>query len=238
MEIDTERLATIKTLYSGAHDPDGKMCVMEAVAYVAREPWSDHPACVSPVIAAFARAWNDGLPDAERNSLLMPMIPKFVGTIGSDALENRRATMAADWLIRVYTPAWLRLAGLTSHADTLANLPEIIDFAKVPALMPALGAARKDAAAAWSAARDAAPVAARSAALVAARSAALAAALVAARVAARIVAWDAARDAAGDAAWDAAWSAAAAAAGDKLEPTVKELQASAIGLLNRMIDTK
>ena len=50
MEIDTERLQKIKTLYKGAHDPNGKMCVMEAVAYIAREPWSDHPACVSPVI--------------------------------------------------------------------------------------------------------------------------------------------------------------------------------------------
>ena len=188
MQIDTERLATIKTLYSGAHDPNGKMWVMEAVAYVAREPWSDHPACVSPVIAVFARAWNDGLPDAERNSLLMPMIPKFVDTVGSAALENRRATMAADWLVRVHTPAWLRLAGLTVHADALANLSEITDFAKAPALMPALKAARKDA------------VAAR----VAARAAAWDAAWAAASDAARGAAWAAARGAA----WGAAWAAA------------------------------
>ena len=214
MQIDTERLATIKTLYSGAHDPNGKMCVMEAVAYVAREPWSDHPACVSPVIAAFARAWNDGLPDAERNSLLLPMIPKFVDTVGSAALENRRATMAADWLVRVHTPAWLRLAGLTVHADALANLSEITDFAKAPALMPALKAAKKDAVAAWDAAWDAA------------------------RAAARAAAWDAAADAAWAAAWDAARAAAGDAAGAALAPTVKELQTSALDLLSRMIDAK
>lgn len=40
--IDTNRLAEVTTLYSGAHAPDTKkMCAMEAVAYVAGEPWSD-----------------------------------------------------------------------------------------------------------------------------------------------------------------------------------------------------
>ena len=163
MQIDTDRLARIKTLYKGKHNPNGKMCVMEAVAYIAREPWSDSPTCVSPVIARFARTWNDDLPDDLRDEYLKPLIPTFVGTVGGDALENRRATMAADWLVRIYTPAWLRLAGLTAHADALANLPEITDFRKTPALMPALRAAQKDAAAAraaagaaWAAAGDAA----------------------------------------------------------------------------------
>ena len=156
MQIDTDRLARIKTLYKGKHDPNGKMCVMEAVAYIAREPWSDSPTCVSPVIARFARTWNDDLPDDLRDEYLKPLIPTFVGTVGGDALENRRATMAADWLVRIYTPAWLRLAGLTAHADALANLPEITDFRKTPALMPALRAAQKDAAAAGAAAWDAA----------------------------------------------------------------------------------
>ena len=211
MQIDTDRLARIKTLYKGKHDPNGKMCVMEAVAYIAREPWSDSPTCVSPVIARFARTWNDDLPDDLRDEYLKPLIPTFVGTVGGDALENRRATMAADWLVRIYTPAWLRLAGLTAHADALANLPEITDFRKTPALMPALRAAQKDAAAAGDA-----------------RTAAWAAAGDAAWAAARAAAW-----AAGEAAGDAAW-----AAGAKLAPTVKELQQSALSLLIRMIEAK
>ncbi len=49
---------------------------MEAAAFIAGEPWSDHPACVCPVIAAFMRSWNDGLSDKDRNRLLLPLIPK------------------------------------------------------------------------------------------------------------------------------------------------------------------
>lgn len=161
IQIIPARLAEITVLGRGAH-PEGAgpahgVCAMEAAAYIAGEPWSDHPQCVCPVIGAFMRAWNDALPDDERRTaLLLPLIPQTIGTRGSDALANRRATMAADWLVRVHTPAWLRPAGLTAHADTLAGLPEITDFAATPALMPALKAARKDAAAAWDAAGAAA----------------------------------------------------------------------------------
>src|SRR5688500_16148045 len=52
------------TLSAGAHkSPEQGMCLLEAVAYVAGEPFSDHPKCVSPVIAAFGRRWNDDLDD-------------------------------------------------------------------------------------------------------------------------------------------------------------------------------
>jgi hypothetical protein len=240
LRIDPARLAQISVLESGGHQPnEGKaMCAMEAAAYIAGEPWSDHPQCVCPVIAAFMRSWNDALPDAERTSLLLPLIPKTIGTAGSPALVDRRATMASDWLIRVSTPAWLRLAGLTAHADALEALPEITDPTPPPAVVAALKAAQTDAdaawAAAWAAAWDAAWDAARAAAWAAARAAAWdaawaaawaaawdaawdaarAAAWAAARAAAWDAAWDAARDAAWDAARDAAWDAAGAAARD------------------------
>ena len=155
MTINTERLAQVTTLKSGSHRPnnDADFCVMEAVAYVAGEPWSDHPGCTCPAITAFMVSWNDGLPnDDERARLLLPLIPALVGTRGTTALETRRANMAADWYIRIQTPAWLRLAGLTTQAATLEAFPEITDFAKVPALKPTLDAIRKDAAAAWAAA--------------------------------------------------------------------------------------
>src|SRR6185312_3074701 len=81
IQIDQKRLARVKALSLGAHGnvKDG-MCAMEAVAYVAREPWSDHPECACPVLSAFMRSWNDGLPDDERTSLLLPLIPRLVGT--------------------------------------------------------------------------------------------------------------------------------------------------------------
>lgn len=163
-----ERLEAVTALASGAHaDGSVQMCAMEAAAWIAGEPWSDHPECVCPVISAFMRSWNDSLPDDKRSALLLPLIPSTIGTRGSAALASRRATMATDWLVRVHTPAWLRLAGLTAQADTLASLPEITDFAKTPGIMPTLEAVRKDAAAAgaaaWDAAGDAAGDAARDA---------------------------------------------------------------------------
>lgn len=174
--LDPSRLARITTLYSGKHDPNGKMCAMEAVAFVYGEPWSDHPACACPVISTFIRSWNDALPDDERNALILPLIAKLGNTRGSKALEGRRSLMAADWLVRVNTPAWLRLAGLTAQADALASLPEITSMAQVPSIRPAIEAVRRDAAAAWAAAWAAARAAARAAAWAAAWDAARAAA--------------------------------------------------------------
>ena len=153
------------SLKSGAHSPNSTFCVMEAVAYVAGEPWSDKPECACPIISAFLRSWNDALPtDADRDRLLKSLIPKLVNTRGDKALEEKRAMMAADWLVRVHTPAWLRLAGLTTHADALAALPEITSFKQVPSIRGPIEAARKDADAAWDAAGDAARAAARDAA--------------------------------------------------------------------------
>ena len=96
MQIIAERLALVTKLYVGKHKPNSEMCAMEAVAYVAGERWSDHPKCACPVIAAFIRVWNDNLPDDDRTVLLLPLVPKLVGTRGSQGLEKRRAIMAAD----------------------------------------------------------------------------------------------------------------------------------------------
>lgn len=218
--IDQSRLANITALDRGTHDPGASMCAMEAAAYIAGEPWSDHPECVCPVIGAFMRSWNDALPDAERSALLLPLIAKTIGTRGSDALANRRAVVATDWLIRVNTPAWLRLAGLTEQADALAKLPEITDFAKMPGLMPTLKAVRKDAARAV----------ARATARVAAD-----AALDAAWDASRAVAWGVAFwTGPRVVAWGVALAAVWAAATKKLAATKTELQASAVQLVERM----
>jgi hypothetical protein len=244
-----ERWAKIQglSLKYGPHSPNSTFCVMEAVAFVAGESWSDHPSCACPIISAFLRSWNDGLPaDAERDRLLKALVPKLVGTKSTEAIEKRRSLMAADWLIRVHTPAWLRLAGLTAQADRIASLPEITAMAQYPSLRGPLEAVRDDVSAAraaagaaawdaaWAAAGAAAGDAAWAAAGAAAGDAAGAAAGAAAWDAAGAAAWDAARAAAGAAAWDAAW----AAAGAKLAPTVAELQLSALALVERMIAVK
>jgi hypothetical protein len=74
-----ERLSKIAglSLKYGSHAEDSQFCVMEAVAFVAGEPWSDHPVCACPVISAFMRNWNDSLPtDADRDRLLKDLIPQ------------------------------------------------------------------------------------------------------------------------------------------------------------------
>ena len=206
------------TLGSGSHNPGSDvMCVMEAVAMLAGEDWTDHPSCASPVIGEFLRTWNDGLPDDERQQLKQ-YIPRLVNSKGADDQETERSWLATDWLIRVQTPAWLRLAGLADQADLLA-LMRPVNPETCTSILPALKAVRSDAAEA----RDAA------------RAAAWAAAGDAARDAAGAAAWDAAWDAARDAAGAAAGAAARDAARDALAPTKEALQVEAHKLVDRML---
>ena len=196
-------------LASGSHrSPEEGMCVMELCSYLAHEPFSDHPQCASPVISAGLRSWNDSLDDDARQ-MLKPLAQRLIGTAAPAHIEAQRAWMAVDWLIRVYTPAWLELAKLQREADGLKALPEITDAGSLEAAKPLIAAAKQSAQVRWLAAR----AAARDAAGGAARGAAWDAVGGAAWLAARDAAWDAARDAAGDAAWDAAWLAAGDAVG-------------------------
>jgi hypothetical protein len=218
-------------LKAGGHtSPESGMCVMEAVAYVAGEPWSDHPVCACPVIGAFLRSWNDGLrSDEERTRLLKPLVLRLVESKSTPAVEEARAYLALDWLIRTYTPVWLDLVpGLQSHAQALRALEAIRDISAADAAGAPVHAAG---AAAWAAAGDAARDAARAAAWAAAgdaaRDAARAAPVAAAGAAPVAAAWAAARD--------AARAAAGAAAGDALDPAVATLQASALDLVDRML---
>ena len=229
------------TLAHGAHDSRAEgVCLLEAVAWFAGEPHSDRPTCVSPVLAAFGRTWNDRLDDAERQRLV-PLIPRLVGTAGDADADAVCGWMAVDWLVRTYAPAFLRLPpALADHADRLAALAPITSSADAVAAQPAIDAARAAGTAAWDAARaasaawaatraaagDAGDAArAASAAWAATRAAAgdagdaAWAAARAARAPGVPAAWaagDAARDAAraASAAWAAAWAAARAAAGD------------------------
>ena len=190
MASDTPDPATIR-LKSGAHRrrEDG-VCLLEAAAWIAGEPHSDKPGCVCPILAAFGRRLNDVVPDDLRQELV-PLLPKMIGTAG-DGNAQARGLMAADWLVRVYTPAFLRLVpALAAHADALAALPHVESWDALEAAQPTLDAARNASAAARAAARAAAWDAAWDAARDTARDAAGAAA--------RAAAGDAARDAAGDA---------------------------------------
>jgi hypothetical protein len=186
MTIIEERLTYLEDLKldRGSHQPPSNgleaACVMEAVAYVAGEPFSDHPSCASPVITSFLISWNDSMNDEDRQ-MLKPYIPRLVGTRTTKKDEETRAWMLTDWLARECAPAFLSAAGLTEQARLLESLAPLTSVASARKAQPMLDEAR-------AAARDAAGVAA------AARAAAWAAAGVAA------AAWAAAGAAAGDAA--------------------------------------
>ena len=95
-------------LKSGGHKyPEDGMCIMEAAAYFANEPFSDHPACVCPTLGAFLRNWNDSVDNATRQRL-KPYISRVIGTAG-DGNEIRRAWMCMDWLTRECGPAFMDL---------------------------------------------------------------------------------------------------------------------------------
>jgi hypothetical protein len=181
--IDRMQQILALSLSSGSHEDFEKgMCVMEAAAYVAGDPWSDHPPCACPVITSFMISWNDTLPsDTERNRLLKPLIADIIDTKATPAIEERRSYLALDWLVRVWTPKFLDLVpSLASHATALRDLREIADIAGATAADKSVTAARAAAgAAAWDAAGDAARAAAGAAAWAAAWAAAGAAARVA-----------------------------------------------------------
>jgi hypothetical protein len=235
MDLSTVSFGVGQHPRTDAPTGDRDLCIMEAVAYMAGEPWSDSPACASPVVSAFLRSWNDALSDADRDRLLPAAVwvPRLVGSRGDPETEERRAYLALDWLIRVHTPAWLDLVSASApHAAALRALPEIVDLTTAWQAGDMVRAAQAAArAAAWDAAVDAAQAAAWDAAWDAARAAAVDAAQAAAWAAARA----AARAAAVDAAWAAAGDAARDAAGDALRPTAETLQDSALDLLDRML---
>jgi hypothetical protein len=155
------------------------VCIMELAAFLAGRSITDRPACVSPVIGSFLRTWNDQLEDEPRQQL-KPYAPLVLNTATGSEDELTRSWLATDWLVRECAPAFLRKAGLTEQAGTLAALPALTGSAIAAAAQPQIDEAAESAAAARDAAR--------------------------------------------------------AAAGAALEPTVKQLQASALLLLDRMIE--
>jgi hypothetical protein len=65
---------------------------MELASFLAGEPWSDHPACTHPLLAALARDVNDHIGDEARRDIA-PLIPEVIGL-------NRRDPHIDVWLAR------------------------------------------------------------------------------------------------------------------------------------------
>ena len=68
----------------GRHfDPADGACLMEAASLLAGEPFSDHPRCVHPTLAALARILNDATSAAGRTAL-WPLLPDLIAAPARD----------------------------------------------------------------------------------------------------------------------------------------------------------
>lgn len=137
-----QRLHEQFPLRRGSHPTRGDgMCAMEMVAWLAGEPHSDEPECACPVIAAFVRAVNDGLPtDRARDQLLRPLVPLFVNSRGSVVDERRRGLLVADACVRQFVPHLLEKRGYRTEAAALRELPPVTSHERARVALRALDA--------------------------------------------------------------------------------------------------
>lgn len=114
-------------LSRGRHaSPDKGACVMELASMLAGEPFSDHPACASPVIGAFLRTYNDAIDD-DRRQTLYRYAAMVVGTRAADDVEAARGVACASWAHAVLSDSersrWRRwrLSQAAPHAGMRAE---------------------------------------------------------------------------------------------------------------------
>jgi hypothetical protein len=89
---------SMPVLSRGKHrNPRKGACFMEFASYLAGEPWSDHPSCTHPLLAAVARDVNDCTTDANR-SRLAPLIPSVIGLTADDPRLSALVTSRTLWI--------------------------------------------------------------------------------------------------------------------------------------------
>jgi hypothetical protein len=90
-----DQLALLPILSRGKHrNPRRGACFMEFASLLAGEPWSDHPACTHPLLAAMARHVNDHTSDAGR-ARLAELIPSVIGLTGEDLHIDARIALGS-----------------------------------------------------------------------------------------------------------------------------------------------
>jgi hypothetical protein len=93
----SERSFQTMRLGRGKHPSPGHgTCVMELASMLAGERFSDRPRCVSPVIGAFLRAYNDLVDDHLRQDLRR-YAAETVGTAAAESVEHARARRLTEW---------------------------------------------------------------------------------------------------------------------------------------------
>jgi hypothetical protein len=94
-------------------------------SYLAGEPHSDQPVCVSPVLRRYCIALNDRLDDEQRQKL-RPYLARTIGTAG-DGKDPERLRLCREWLIRTALPEWCEFAGWDDLAERLRSMPDALD---------------------------------------------------------------------------------------------------------------
>lgn len=92
------------------------------------------PESVCPIIFAFIKKWDESPSRIECGY----NIQQLVNSSRNKEIEQRRALMCMDWMLRVFTPAWFRFAKMDDQADQLAFLPEINDITQILKILPLL----------------------------------------------------------------------------------------------------
>jgi hypothetical protein len=113
------------TLARGKHtSPRSGACVMELASMLAGEPFSDRPAAVCPVVAAFLRAYNDAVDDVRRQDLYA-YASDAVGTRGSWALMRMRTRLCLEELRRLRRTPLGMLTAPRTLPDTLPGMERV-----------------------------------------------------------------------------------------------------------------
>jgi len=125
MSTSTLDLDALHLEHGSHNDPDSGLCLLEAVALFAGEKHTDHPDCVSPLLANVGIRLNDRVTDLQRQDLKR-FIPLVVGT-ANDGQDDARRWLAVDRSVRFLLPKYLDKLDRGEQAATLRGLPRIID---------------------------------------------------------------------------------------------------------------
>jgi hypothetical protein len=118
--LNAERLAEIESyeLHQGNGADLKTACVMQMVAYVAGEKWTDHPECACPILTRYAITLNDKL-NTEHRQKLKPIIPLLIKTRSDDALRIKRKQFFMFRNVTVTYPLLLDLIKMPELAEKL-----------------------------------------------------------------------------------------------------------------------
>lgn len=125
-----------------------RLTFLELVSWLGHEPHSDEPISVSPVLATFGRWLASALPTARRQEL-KARAPLMLRTRATDLrvapalsdVDDERAWLATDWLLRVQAPAWLKLAGLSETAARVEAIGPTTNHLNLVRVVDVLGSA-------------------------------------------------------------------------------------------------